>query len=48
MADYAAAHSLPGVQVVLHGGEPLLAGQARLRRIITELRRASMASAAWI
>ena len=31
---------LPGVQVVLHGGEPLLAGHARLRRVITELRQA--------
>ena len=32
--------SLPAVQVILHGGEPLLAGPARLRRIITTLRAA--------
>ena len=40
LADYASARSLPGVQIVLHGGEPLLAGHARLRRVITELRQA--------
>ena len=28
------------VQVILHGGEPLLAGRGRLRQIITELRAA--------
>src|SRR5450755_4064617 len=40
IAEHAAAHALPDVQVILHGGEPLLAGQARLRRIATELRAA--------
>ena len=40
IADHAAAHSLPAVQVILHGGEPLLAGPARLRQIITTLRAA--------
>ena len=40
MADYASAHSLPGLQIVLHGGEPLLVGHGRLRRVITELRQA--------
>ena len=40
IADHAATHSLPGVQIILHGGEPLLAGPARLRRIITTLRAA--------
>jgi len=40
IADHAAAHSLPAVQVILHGGEPLLAGPARLRRIISTLRTA--------
>ena len=40
IAEHAAAHELPAVQVVLHGGEPLLAGRARLRRIATELRSA--------
>ena len=39
IAEHAAAHALPEVQVVLHGGEPLLAGRDRLRWIITELRR---------
>jgi uncharacterized protein len=40
IADHAAAHELPAVQVILHGGEPLLAGPARLRRLITHLRAA--------
>ena len=35
IAEHAAAHALSAVQVILHGGEPLLAGPARLRRIIT-------------
>ncbi len=37
IAEHAAAHALDTVQVVLHGGEPLLAGRGRLRRIVTEL-----------
>ena len=40
IAEHAASHGLPAVQVVLHGGEPLLAGRARLRRIATELHAA--------
>ncbi|MGO9219910.1 MAG: FxsB family cyclophane-forming radical SAM/SPASM peptide maturase [Streptosporangiaceae bacterium] len=40
IADHAVAHSLSAVQVILHGGEPLLAGPARLRGIITTLRSA--------
>ena len=40
IADHAASHLLPSVQVVLHGGEPLLAGPSRLRRVVTELRSA--------
>ena len=40
IAEHAAAHALPAVQVILHGGEPLLAGPARLRAIITTLRTA--------
>jgi uncharacterized protein len=40
IAEHAVAHRLPAVQVVLHGGEPLLAGRARLGRIATELRAA--------
>jgi uncharacterized protein len=40
IAQHAASHRLGTVQVVLHGGEPLLAGPARLRRVATELRSA--------
>ncbi|WP_175411219.1 radical SAM/SPASM protein FxsB, inactivated metallohydrolase extension form [Streptomyces sp. TRM64462] len=40
LAEHASAHSLPSVSVILHGGEPLLAGPARLRRICAELTRA--------
>jgi uncharacterized protein len=40
IAEHAAAHRLGTVQVVLHGGEPLLVGRAGLRRIITELESA--------
>ncbi|MEU1039632.1 FxsB family cyclophane-forming radical SAM/SPASM peptide maturase [Streptomyces sp. NPDC005551] len=40
IAEHAAAHGLDTVHVVLHGGEPLLAGRARLRRAAEELRAA--------
>ena len=40
IAEHVCAHALPAVQIVLHGGEPLLAGPVRLRRIITGLRDA--------
>jgi uncharacterized protein len=40
IAEHAVTHGLPEVQVVLHGGEPLLAGYDRLRGIITALHRA--------
>lgn len=40
IAGHAAAHELSSVQVVLHGGEPLLAGVPHLRAIIEELRAA--------
>ncbi|BBC36699.1 hypothetical protein SGFS_079930 [Streptomyces graminofaciens] len=40
LAQYARAQRLDSVAVVLHGGEPLLAGPARLRRICAELTRA--------
>jgi len=40
IAEHATAHQLEAVQVVLHGGEPLLAGPARLRSIIGELHSA--------
>jgi uncharacterized protein len=38
IAEHARQHALPQVRVVLHGGEPLLAGPARLRWICAELR----------
>jgi uncharacterized protein len=40
IAEHAAAHHLETVQVILHGGEPLLAGADRLRRIIATLESA--------
>jgi uncharacterized protein len=40
IAEHAASHQLGVVQVVLHGGEPLLAGRARLGQIAAELRAA--------
>ncbi|RFU84697.1 FxsB family radical SAM/SPASM domain protein [Streptomyces triticagri] len=38
LAEYAEAKSLDSISVILHGGEPLLAGPARLRDICTELK----------
>ncbi len=40
IVEHATRHHLSSVQVVLHGGEPLLAGVDGLRRIITELHSA--------
>ena len=40
IAEHATAHELDTVQVVLHGGEPLLVRADRMRRIITTLRSA--------
>ncbi len=40
LAEHAGAHALPSVHVILHGGEPLLAGPAALRRICALLREA--------
>jgi len=40
IAEHARQHALPGVRVVLHGGEPLLAGPARLAEIAQALRAA--------
>ncbi len=37
IGEYAASQALPDVQVVLHGGEPLLAGRARLQQVMSEL-----------
>lgn len=38
IAEHAAAHRLPTVALVLHGGEPLLLGLARMRETVTTLR----------
>ncbi|MEV4613813.1 FxsB family cyclophane-forming radical SAM/SPASM peptide maturase [Kitasatospora sp. NPDC049258] len=40
IGEHARTHRLPAVHVVLHGGEPLLAGPARLRRAAELLRGA--------
>ncbi|WP_455354622.1 radical SAM/SPASM protein FxsBH, inactivated beta-hydroxylase extension form [Streptomyces sp. SYSU K217416] len=40
LAEHAGAHALPSVTVILHGGEPLLAGPARLRLVCEEFTRA--------
>ncbi|MER6155587.1 radical SAM/SPASM protein FxsB, inactivated metallohydrolase extension form [Streptomyces sp. NPDC001868] len=39
LAEYATNSELESVAVILHGGEPLLAGPARLRQICAELTR---------
>jgi uncharacterized protein len=39
IAEHARQHALPEVRVILHGGEPLLAGVSRLRWTCAELRR---------
>ncbi|GAA0971573.1 FxsB family radical SAM/SPASM domain protein [Acrocarpospora macrocephala] len=41
IAEHAARHRIPAVQVILHGGEPLLAGRDRLSEIITTMRAAA-------
>lgn len=38
IAEHVKTHELSRVEVVLHGGEPLLAGVAGLRAVLTELR----------
>ncbi len=39
IAEHARYHALPAVRIILHGGEPLLAGVDRLRRTCEILRR---------
>ncbi|MFI7041069.1 FxsB family cyclophane-forming radical SAM/SPASM peptide maturase [Microbispora rosea] len=39
IADHVRGHGLGEIHVVLHGGEPLLAGRDRLASVATELRR---------
>jgi uncharacterized protein len=38
IAEHARTHALPSVQVVLHGGEPLLAGPDFIRDLVTRVR----------
>src|SRR5258708_1147035 len=38
IAEHAGSHQLGTVQVILHGGEALVGGPGRLRRVATELR----------
>ena len=40
MAEHAAAHRLPAMRLILHGGEPLLAGAGRLTELIADFRAA--------
>jgi uncharacterized protein len=40
MREHADAHDLPGMRLVLHGGEPLLAGWERLAELIADFRAA--------
>lgn len=40
MAEHAAAHDLTSMRLILHGGEPLLAGVARLGALIDDCRAA--------
>lgn len=40
MAEHARAHHLPSIRLVLHGGEPLLAGADRLAALVGDFRAA--------
>ncbi|HEY2596540.1 MAG TPA: FxsB family cyclophane-forming radical SAM/SPASM peptide maturase [Chloroflexota bacterium] len=40
IAEHARAHELPGVKVILHGGEPLLAGPDFITYAVSSVRRA--------
>ncbi|MFD3871993.1 radical SAM/SPASM protein FxsBH, inactivated beta-hydroxylase extension form [Streptomyces sp. NPDC058623] len=46
LAEHARDHALPSVTVILHGGEPLLAGTDRLRLVCEEFTRALAGTAA--
>ena len=41
IGEHAVAHELPGVTLILHGGEPLLAGRDLIARLVTATRRAA-------
>lgn len=40
IAEHVRTHELPGIEVVLHGGEPLLAGEADIEYCVNTLRNA--------
>ena len=40
IAEHAAAHGIPGVDIVLHGGEPLLAGPETITYAVRAIRAA--------
>lgn len=39
IGDHALAHNLPDITLILHGGEPLLAGRALISQLVTSARR---------
>jgi uncharacterized protein len=41
IAEHAMAHNLPRIMLILHGGEPLLAGSELISRLVTATRRAA-------
>jgi uncharacterized protein len=41
IGEHAATHRLPGITLILHGGEPLLAGRDLIARLITATRRSA-------
>src|ERR1700733_9245982 len=41
IAEHARAHALDSVTLILHGGEPLLAGQDLITRLVTATRAAT-------
>ncbi|MFC5749878.1 FxsB family cyclophane-forming radical SAM/SPASM peptide maturase [Actinomadura rugatobispora] len=41
IGEHVRAHRLPRIEFILHGGEPLLAGPARIRRAVTAVRAAA-------
>lgn len=43
IAEHATTHNLRSVRLILHGGEPLLAGHAYLRKVVETLRAAAPA-----
>lgn len=40
IAEHSRTHSLPSIQLILHGGEPLLAGPDLIRYVVTTIRSA--------